>query len=261
MTSATVPRHRDLGVSNGAVRLNVRDYGGQGSPVLLIHGAGRSLLDWELMVPHLLTSHRVASFDLRGHGGSSDGTWDWAAVQDDCMAVITELGYEQPALVGHSLGGMIAAMQASVPGRCSVAVNLDGHGSLPAKQYVGVDADTVTRHLAEQERQVRQGLALLPRPKQEMATKLLADVAGLDLFEVYRACRSPLLIFQAQQLPDGSAAALVARAHRDGTALVLEELAARHPHLRYQRVEATHALILEQPEALATAIRDFITSG
>jgi pimeloyl-ACP methyl ester carboxylesterase len=256
-----VPRHRDLVVSNGAVRLNVRDYGGQGTPVLLIHGAGRSLLDWEPMVPQLLISHRVAGFDLRGHGGSSDGPWDWTMVQDDCQAVITELGYEQPALVGHSLGGMIAAMLATVPGRCRVAVNLDGHGSLPANQYVGMHPDTVTQLLGEQAREVRQALAALTQPKREVAAKLLDDVAALDLFEVYRAGRATLLIVQAQQLPEGGAAAMLARAHRDGTALVLEELAARHPHIHYQRVEATHALIFEQPEALATSIRDFIAMG
>jgi pimeloyl-ACP methyl ester carboxylesterase len=43
---------------------------GEGQPLLLIHGLGSSTRDWELQVPEFAKSHRVITFDLRGHGRS-----------------------------------------------------------------------------------------------------------------------------------------------------------------------------------------------
>lgn len=303
--------HQDLEVTNHGVRISVRDHGGDGSPLLLIHGAGRTLLDWEPMVPHLLASHRVAALDLRGHGSSDDGPWSWEGLLDDCIAVIDALSFERPALVGHSLGGMLAAMLGSSPGRCSVAVNLDGHGSIPPHEYVGIDAETVALVLAEQERQVRtfleamrpmttdeelqqsqavattQGIAAgmpaelavagwtrslaqvpeggwITKPSPELATNLLADVAALDLFEVYRASRSPLLIFNALGSPGRSPddpAALLARANRSGLDRLLHDLATTNPHITYEPIDATHGLIYEQPEFLAKTITHFVEAA
>lgn len=71
----------DLIVTRGEVPIALRDYGGTGSPVLLLHGAGGNLAYWDPVAPLLAGHHRVVAVDLRGHGRSGEargaGTSSW----------------------------------------------------------------------------------------------------------------------------------------------------------------------------------------
>jgi pimeloyl-ACP methyl ester carboxylesterase len=120
-------------VTSGDVEIAVRDYGGAGPDVLLIHGGGRNVHDWDEVVRHL-EGMRVAAMDLRGHGESSVvEAWDWDAAVDDVRAVIADLGMTRPVVVGHSLGGMVAAEFGSRTDDCAGVVNVDGSGqTLPS---------------------------------------------------------------------------------------------------------------------------------
>src|SRR5262249_39061153 len=91
---------RDLTVVSQGVPLAVRDFGGVGHPVVLLHGLGRSLVDWSVIGPMLGSSHRTVAFDLRGHGESGDGSWAWAAALADISAVANRLDLGTPAVVG-----------------------------------------------------------------------------------------------------------------------------------------------------------------
>ncbi len=64
-------------------------------------------------------------------------------------AVLEELGIADAVVVGHSLGGMVAACCLEALDGTPGAVNLDGHGMGRAEQYVGLDRGYVTRRLAE----------------------------------------------------------------------------------------------------------------
>ncbi|MHB8342067.1 MAG: alpha/beta hydrolase, partial [Mycobacteriales bacterium] len=144
-------------VHHGAVELAVRDYGGAGPAVLLLHGGGRTLVDWALVVPTLARRHRVVAMDLRNHGRSGDGPWDWDVVVADVAAVVAELGLGRPAVVGHSRGGMVAAAYAASGAACRAAVNIDGHGPGRPEQYLGLDPGLVRTRLAELDALARQG--------------------------------------------------------------------------------------------------------
>ncbi|MCX4674273.1 alpha/beta fold hydrolase [Streptomyces sp. NBC_01433] len=48
--------------------LHAHDHGGDGPLLLLLHGATRSLADWNAVAPLLTGSHRVLAVDLPGHG-------------------------------------------------------------------------------------------------------------------------------------------------------------------------------------------------
>src|SRR5437667_2921321 len=114
---------RDLTVVSEGVPLAARDFGGAGQPVILLHGLGRTLVDWSIIGPLLSSSHRTVAFDLRGHGQSGDGAWSWAAALADIEAVASELDLDTPALVGHSLGGMLAVMWAKAHPSTPAVVN------------------------------------------------------------------------------------------------------------------------------------------
>jgi pyruvate dehydrogenase E2 component (dihydrolipoamide acetyltransferase) len=84
---------------------------GSGPPVLLIHGFGADLNTWMFTQPVLAEQHRAIALDLPGHGGSGRdvGAGDRAALADAVEAALRAVGVEQVHLVGHSIGGAIAA--------------------------------------------------------------------------------------------------------------------------------------------------------
>jgi 3-oxoadipate enol-lactonase len=83
--------------------------GGEGPPLLLVHGLGGAASNWTELIPLLAGRHRLLVPDLPGHGGSSalpavSGLDPFA----DRVAVVAEREGMLPApVVGHSLGGMI----------------------------------------------------------------------------------------------------------------------------------------------------------
>jgi pimeloyl-ACP methyl ester carboxylesterase len=86
--------------------------GPDGAPaVVLLHGITGARSTWHDIAADLAADHRVHALDHRGHGGSSKvpGTYDiehWAA---DLVAFLENVVGEPAILVGHSLGGVIAA--------------------------------------------------------------------------------------------------------------------------------------------------------
>ncbi len=90
------------------------------------------------MAPELANSYQVVAMDVRGHGASIDGPWSWRAAVDDVDAVAEHFQMIAPAVMGHSLGGMIASMWGGKHPEAAGVINLDGHGNPRTDQYVGV---------------------------------------------------------------------------------------------------------------------------
>lgn len=83
---------------------------GSGAPVVLLHGWPLSADMWRPVVAELVQSHTVIAPDLRGAGHSDKpaGGYDKATMAGDIQALMTELGFEQYAVVGYDIGGMVA---------------------------------------------------------------------------------------------------------------------------------------------------------
>ncbi len=114
-------------VDVGNVQLAVRDFGGDEPPLLLLHGVGGNLAQMTTLARALRPHHRVVTVDLRGHGRSADGPWTWDAALGDLAAVCVKLELERPAVVGHSLGGMLAALWGQRHPESPGVVSLDGN--------------------------------------------------------------------------------------------------------------------------------------
>ncbi len=85
------------------------------APVLMIHGFGGDLKNWQFNQPDLATDRAVFAIDLPGHGGSSkavagDGSVEWLA--ESVRGAMAALDIERAHLVGHSLGGAVALQMA-----------------------------------------------------------------------------------------------------------------------------------------------------
>ena len=97
-------------ISNGSVNLHVEDSGGDGRPVVLIHGWPLSGASWSAQVPALTDAgYRVVTYDRRGFGQSdkpgADSTYDYDTLTGDLAAVLDGLDLRDVTLVGFSMGG------------------------------------------------------------------------------------------------------------------------------------------------------------
>jgi len=106
------------------VSLHVRRWhGGDGRPVLLVHGLASNARLWDGVALELAAAgHPVAAVDLRGHGRSDapDEGYDVATVADDVAALVRHLGWDRPVVAGQSWGGNVvlelAARHPELPG-------------------------------------------------------------------------------------------------------------------------------------------------
>lgn len=85
--------------------------GGDGPPMVLLHGPGESALWWMRVLPELVSTHAVIVPELPGHGESviADNPLTPAHVRSWLDEVIEHTTEDPPILVGHLLGGAIAA--------------------------------------------------------------------------------------------------------------------------------------------------------
>ncbi|KFC75308.1 Alpha/beta hydrolase fold protein [Bosea sp. LC85] len=107
--------------------------GGEGPPLVLIHGFPQTHAEWHKIAPDLAKTHRVVCLDLRGYGWSSaphgDGgkeTYTKRAMGEDVVAVMAALGHIRFAVIGHDRGARVAYRLAlDHPGRVERLAVLD----------------------------------------------------------------------------------------------------------------------------------------
>ncbi|HEY7621116.1 MAG TPA: alpha/beta fold hydrolase [Solirubrobacteraceae bacterium] len=100
--------------------------GGDGPPVVLLHGPGAHAGQWLRVIPELATCHRVIAPDLPGHGASEAGEESVLAWLDELITATCEAA---PVLVGNNAGGSVAARYAAEHGdRLSQLVLVDALG-------------------------------------------------------------------------------------------------------------------------------------
>ncbi|MCP3016708.1 alpha/beta hydrolase [Nocardiopsis dassonvillei] len=100
-------------VDAGGVRVNVRT-GGDGPPLLLLHGYPQTHLIWHRVAPLLADRFTLVMTDLRGYGDSDKPASDERhapyakrAMARDQYLVMRELGFDSFAVAGHDRGGRV----------------------------------------------------------------------------------------------------------------------------------------------------------
>jgi pimeloyl-ACP methyl ester carboxylesterase len=84
--------------------------GGDGPPLVLVHGLGGTIENWRGLAPPLAASHRVLVPDLPGHGGSAllPEARDVDALAEAVLSVADTEEIRSAVWIGHSLGGVVA---------------------------------------------------------------------------------------------------------------------------------------------------------
>lgn len=107
------------GFARGRIRIGDIDIahviGGNGPPVLLLHGYPQSLAMWARIGPVLAERFTVVAADLRGYGDSSKpaclpdrSNYSFRAMAADQASLMRALGFESFHVIGHDRGGRVA---------------------------------------------------------------------------------------------------------------------------------------------------------
>ena len=116
-------------IALGALNVNCLDWGGNGAPMLALHGLASSGHWYRRLAPYLCDDYRIIAPDQRGHGATTQAAsgYDWQTLAEDAVRLLDHFGIERAAALGHSWGGHVASNLAMrFPGRVSRLVMIDG---------------------------------------------------------------------------------------------------------------------------------------
>jgi N-formylmaleamate deformylase len=251
--------------ANG-IRIHYLRTGGAKPPVVLLHGLMGSGACWAPLARALAADFDVVMPDARGHGGSSapDRGYSYDDLASDTAGLIRGLALERPVLLGHSMGGMTAAVVAS---RRDVllrgVVLVDPTFLSPERQREVHDSDVADQHgraLASSKSElVAQARARHPRRSLEIIelqadARLRTRMSAFDVLtppnpayrDVVRAIDVPSLLVIGDNGP------VV-------TFDMATELQRLNPRVRIAEIRhAGHGLPFEQPERLGEVVASFL---
>ena len=238
-------------VHSGGVRLAVRDSGGNGTTAVLLHGLGAPQRSWDRVAPLLAPHLRVVTYDQRGHGASAAADdYPLDAFLADLQAVLDTLALQQPLLVGHSFGGLLAVDHAAAHPGCAGVVAVDGGLKVerPPVGWADVQAQLdrpVTRLLSRAVTAIGMGAADEAARRED------------HLEEAYARLPCPLLVVlagKADPVPHGEAMLAAV----DTAAARLQQ---RHPQIKLARLPCGHNIPIARPRELADLIVRFAESS
>ena len=136
--------YTDIYYDSGDARLKLyaRDYGGGGMPVLCMHGLTRNSADFDWIAAHLSgLGYRVIAADQRGRGKSA---WDPEPVNytplvycQDMFKLMGQLGIAKAALIGTSMGGLMAMIMGAMAPQTVIGMVINDVG--PEIDKTGLD--------------------------------------------------------------------------------------------------------------------------
>jgi pimeloyl-ACP methyl ester carboxylesterase len=160
--------------------ISIRDEGGSGPAVILIPGLATPRAVWDGVVPALRARHRVLTVQVNGFGGDdpranlAPGILD--GIVADLAAYIGAEKIAKPAVVGHSLGGlvamMLAARQPEQVGRVMVVDALPFIGTL-------FDPAATPDRIKPMAERARDGMVAATPPATPPATPVATDPGGI----------------------------------------------------------------------------------
>ncbi|HEU4778867.1 MAG TPA: alpha/beta hydrolase, partial [Steroidobacteraceae bacterium] len=110
------------------VQLDVLDFGGTGSPILLLPGLGATAHSFDELAPKLALHYRVIAMTRRGAGYSSkpDFGFDTPRLAQDVLKVMDAMHLDKVVLVGHSIAGdELSWLGGHHPDRIAALIYLD----------------------------------------------------------------------------------------------------------------------------------------
>jgi len=267
-------------VNSGDVSIFYRAFGTRGAaPVLLMHGANYfDSYDWIGVGEALATDRETASFDKRGFGESG-----WSPSKDysvdanrgDIRAVIRELGWDKPIVVGHSASGRLSiAFAAAFPDKISRLIVVDSGmardvgGNRPPTGNPPLIFESVDAAMAH--------FAKLSNPPRISHDRQRAEAALVKVDKGFMLKRDPDF---GNTKPQGEGAGLPQRAQRDVwqdlaaikcpimmlrglrsdryTPEIIARITRDYPKIEWATANSQHDVADQAPQELVASIRKF----
>ena len=241
--------------------------GGSKPPVVLLHGLTGSGACWSPLAGALEAEFDVVMPDARGHGDSSTplNGYRYEDYVGDVVGLIQGLGLAAPVLLGHSMGGMTAAVVASQIGAALRGVILADPTFLsPRRQREVYESDVVEQH---------RRLLSLDREKALSQAHLRHTHRRPEFIELVTDARMKTRIcaFDVLAPPNPEYQRLVSTIPvpillviGDMGVISMEtagELDNLNPRLRVEQIqEAGHGLPYDQPERFEAVVKSFLRS-
>jgi N-formylmaleamate deformylase len=236
-------------------------------PLVLLHGLTGSGACWIPLARALEDEFDVVMPDARGHGNSSappDG-YRYEDYASDVVELIHGLGLAAPVLLGHSMGGMTAAVVASQLAATIRGVILaDPTFLTPQRQREVHESDAIEQHrrlLSMDKRDVLAQARIRHAHRRPefveliTAARLKARIGAFDVLTPpnpdYRQLVSTTQVPILLVIGDSGVVSLE-------TALELQKL---NPRLRVEQIQnAGHGVPYDQPESFEAVVRSFLRS-
>lgn len=243
---------------------------GEGEPLILLHGLGSSLLDWEYQTPDFSKKYKVVALDLRGHGrsGKPSGRYSIKLFADDVALLLKGLNLYPAHIHGLSMGGATGLHLAShYPELVKSLVVANMSANMPVKNLIqkkmyysrvlitwifgtGKMGEIIAKNVFPKEYQGKLRELLKLRwsgNKRRTYLNALRALKNWDIRSDLHRIKAPTLIVHSQN---------------DYTPLeVKEEYASRIENARIEIIpDAHHIVNVEKPEIYNKIINDFMTS-
>jgi pimeloyl-ACP methyl ester carboxylesterase len=240
---------------------------GQGQSIVLLHSGGADLRDWQFITPQLAQAYRVITFDGRG-AGKSPPLLEPAEYVEDLKTLLDHLAIDRAALVGHSMGGQIAADFAlAYPDRVSklvlIALGLSGNRFSPdVEQWFG----QVWAAAPDAEKMTRISLAQCPyrvvmsSPQRELMTAMTQHniERSLEWKTMEMRWAQPLTIERLNEVRTKTLFIIGTQDMADN--LHTAELFQQVPDIRFDWIEgADHMPTLTHPDRVTCSISKFLS--
>jgi pimeloyl-ACP methyl ester carboxylesterase len=258
------------------LKFHYLDWGGDGPPILMLHGFTGHAHSWDKTAAALSDRYHVLALDQRGHGDT-----DWAArygtapMVDDVGRFLDALGLDRIVLMGLSMGGMVSyTFAAAHPERIERLIILDIGPEIDRTGMKRITAGLTEPDVFETEDEaVAQARAANPRPtdadlyhrvshnlrktadgkltyKWDKAlrdgTATRDDYTSDDQWEAWRKLRGPILLVR------GADSDILSE---ETTKRMLEE----NPNARLATVaDCGHSITLDRPEGLIEVLRSWL---
>ncbi|MBR1218810.1 alpha/beta hydrolase [Bradyrhizobium sp. U87765 SZCCT0131] len=252
--------------ANG-IRIHYLRTGGDKPPLVALHGLTGGGACWTPLARALARDYDVVMPDARGHGLSDTPPqgYRYGDHAADVAGLIAALGLQAPVLLGHSMGGMTAAVVARDAGAAlSGLVLVDPTFLDPARQREVFESDAAAQH--------RRFLGM-GRAEALADARLRHPHRSAEMIEwiVDARLRTPVATFDVLTPPNPDYRNLIAAIaapillvigeHGVVSGATARELEALNPRLRSACIaDVGHGLPHDKPDALAAIVGDFLRS-
>jgi pimeloyl-ACP methyl ester carboxylesterase len=247
--------HRTL--QRGDAQLAVTDWGGDGPPMVFIHGLSGKQRDWDPVATQMADRCRVITYDQRCHGSSSrSADHSWPAFVADLEALLKDLELHGVTLVGHSIGAGVALEVAVGNENCRTLALLDGAFPVPEPGPEGGRVHLFLRGLKMLLKDpFRRVHALSSSALREVGNDYRSRYAEFDLALGSVECPTTLIL--GSEMERGREGPSFQDARQQTAARVMDS----NPRIHVQWIEARHNMVQTQPGAICDALVRLLALG